>query len=67
MKKRERYGVAGSLALREAWHCETLGAGRKPRGLQAVLRATQNAPALIGNQLNTESLGQAAASFGRQL
>src|SRR5262249_19501818 len=35
-------------------------------GLQAVLRAAKNPPALIGNQLNTESLGQAAASFGRQ-
>ena len=32
-----------------------------------MLRATQNAPVLIGNQLNTESLGQAAASFWRQL
>jgi len=31
-----------------------------------VLRATQNPLALIGNRLNAESLGQAAASFWRQ-
>src|SRR5215469_11770474 len=39
---------------------------RKP-SRQSVLRATKNSAALIGNQLNTESLGQASAPGGREL
>src|SRR5262249_52482565 len=34
---------------------------------QSVLRATKNPAALISNQLNTKSLGQAAPSGGREL